>query len=284
MKIKRKVNFDICTYCNHRCSFCSNSDPRTIKDQTSIEDFIQVMDNITRHVDIFELGLSAKGEVLINKDFEAIIKASKERYTIPYLYFSSNGALLNREKAIILIEAGIDSIKFSINAIDALTYENVHKVDDFDCVINNFRDLLLLKKEHYPHIKLTISSVIDMDDTALKEHFKSLFTEEFDLIDSISRYALSYTPKFDLSNSSEPITKRCSVPFQEIYINSDGTLGLCCKDYFDEINFGSLKEHDFLKLYHSHFFESIRQMHETGEFPDSHLCKKCLLFNESQDV
>jgi len=276
--LKRKINFDICTHCNHRCTFCSNSDSRTIKDQTSLHDFIIVMDNLTRYIQISELGLSAKGEILINKDIEEIIKAAKKIYHIPYLYFSTNGALLTKEKAVQVIEAGIDSIKFSINATDAKSYHSIHKVDDFDRVIDHFKHLLILKKEHYPYLKLSISSVTLQDETSLIEAFQDIFGEDFVHIDRISRYAISYTPKFDASLASPTITKRCSIPFEEIYINSDGSLGLCCKDYFDEINFGSLKKSDFLELYHSKMFASIRAMHENGVFSDNHLCQKCLLF------
>ena len=59
--MKKKVNFDVCTFCNHKCTFCSNADERTIKYQTSIEEFQKVMKNVMQYVEIDELGLSAKG-------------------------------------------------------------------------------------------------------------------------------------------------------------------------------------------------------------------------------
>ncbi|WP_300900406.1 hypothetical protein [uncultured Helicobacter sp.] len=51
------------------------------------------MDNVLKYVQTDELGLSAKGEVLLNKDLEAIIWHCKNVYKIPYVYISSNGAL-----------------------------------------------------------------------------------------------------------------------------------------------------------------------------------------------
>lgn len=278
MKLKRKVNFDICTYCNHKCTFCSNSDSRTIKDQTTLDDFKKVMKNLTNYVEVSELGLSAKGEVLVNKEFAQIIESCKKDFSIPYVYFSTNGALLTNEKAIELLEAGVDSIKFSINALDANSYKNVHLVDDFDLVIENFKNLLLLKKSEYKHLKITISSVIDMDEKILKGEFKKIIGDNFNLIDNISVYALTYTPKLEEVSLEQVVTKKCSIPFNEIYINSDGSLALCCKDYFDEISFGSLKDNDFMELYNSKAFTEIREMHEKSEFPDNHLCKNCLLY------
>ncbi|WP_342352868.1 SPASM domain-containing protein [Helicobacter marmotae] len=68
----------------------------------------------------------------------------------------------------------------------------------------------------------------------------------------------------------------CHTPFDEIYINADCSLILCCKDYFNSINFGSLLTHDFLELYTCKAFEDIRYMQKTGNFPPYHLCKQCL--------
>ncbi len=276
----KKVNFDICTFCNHKCTFCSNSDPRTIKEQTSLSDFKKVMRNVAKYVNITELGLSAKGEVLVNKEFADIIRSSKEEFTVPYVYFSTNGALLDERKALEILEAGVDSIKFSINAVDAKSYESVHLVDDFEIVIKNFKNLLKLKREKFNRLKVTISSVIDLDKESLVESFKEPIGEDFELVDDVAVYAITYTPKFNKVSSEQKVTKKCSIPFNELYINSDGSLGLCCKDYFDAVNFGSLLENDFMDIYNSKEFLEIREMHQKSEFPDNHLCKNCLLYGE----
>jgi len=278
-KMKKKLNFDVCTFCNHKCHFCSNSDARTIKYQTSADEFTQVMHNVLKYVTCDEIGLSAKGEVLVNKEFTQIVKICKEQFHIPYVYISSNGALMDENKAIEVIEAGLDSIKFSINALTCKEYEEVHKVDDFEKVIANFQTLLELKRTRYPHLKLFLSSVMDTTQEQLEEGFRTLFPKDFDLIDGISLYKLTYTPKFEKVDSSKQPSAKCSIPFRELYINSDGSLGLCCKDYFDEINFGSLLENDFMDVYNSQSFQEVREMHRKSEFPDGHLCKNCLLFD-----
>lgn len=236
------------------------------------------MRNVLQYVETDELGLSAKGEVLVNKEFTEIVRSAKEEFGIAYLYISSNGALMDEAKAVEVIEAGLDSIKFSINALSREAYKEVHKVDDFDKVIANFKTLLKLKKEKYPQLKLFLSSVIDMSKEELEEGFRELFGKDFDLIDGVSLYALTYTPKFEVDSTKQPSAK-CFIPFRELYINSDGTLGLCCKDYFDEVNFGSLLENDFMEVYNSKAFKEIREMHKKSAFPDGHLCKKCLLFD-----
>jgi MoaA/NifB/PqqE/SkfB family radical SAM enzyme len=282
MKLNKKVNFDVCTFCNHACTFCSNPDERTIKAKVSLSQFKKVMDNIIRYIQIDEIGLSAKGEVLINNDLDKIISSVKHDYGIPYTYISSNGALATKKTMEKLLSSGLDSTKFSINALTQQTYKKVHLKDDFHLVIENLKSLISLKKTKYQNHKIFISSVISMDINQLKNSFKTILGEEdYNYINDIFLYNLDYTPKFEEIHKDTPITKKCSIPFNEIYINSDCTLGFCCKDYFDEISFGSLLKHDFLELYNSKEYEDLRKMHINSHFPDNHICKNCLLYGDA---
>lgn len=158
------------------------------------------MDNILQYVETSELGLSAKGEVLLNNDLESIISHCKNIYNIPYIYISSNGALMSESRAISLIESGLDSIKFSINAIDSIHYKKVHNRDDFDKVIQNFSTLLKLKKEKYPHLKLLISSVLTPYNTQNpQEAFEKIFGADSKFINNILPYQRTLTQKEHIS-------------------------------------------------------------------------------------
>lgn len=201
MKMQKKINFDVCTFCNHACDFCSNPDKRTKKATTSLKDFITTMDNVMQYVETSEMGLSAKGEVCLNKELESIIKACKTRYKIPYVYISSNGALLNPARAKSLLESGLDSVKFSINAVDKEQYKQVHNRDDFDKVIENFKALIELKKSQYPHLRLFISSVLTSYNAKNpKEAFNKIFGKDAEFINAIWHYERSWTMK-DSTNS-----------------------------------------------------------------------------------
>lgn len=309
-KMHKKINFDVCTFCNHQCTFCSNPDKRTKKAITSFADFKRAMDNVMRYVSTNEMGLSAKGEVLLNKDLESIIAHCKQAYKIPYVYISSNGALLDAKRAQSLLESGIDSIKFSINAVDETSYAQTHSKNDFQKVIQNFKHLIHLKKTAFPNLKLLISSVLTPLNAANpKAHFERIFGKDFLYIDAILPYTRAMTQKeyaynviggghttnnptlnptttkastkSNFTATKQPINQKplCHIPFDEIWINSDCSLILCCKDYFDTINFGSLLKYDFLELYHSKDFQSLRDMHISGNFSGQHLCRFCLGLN-----
>ena len=237
------------------------------------------MNNMGQYLEIEELGLSAKGEVFINKDLPQIISLAKTHYKIPYVYISSNGALATKEKLEDVISLGLDSIKFSINAFSQEEYKNVHLVDDFEKVINNLNDLLDLKDNKYSHVKVFISAVTKLTKEEVLNYFKKL-CPKYKLINDILIYPLGYTQRDGQINSSEKVTRKCPIPLKEIYINSDCNVVLCCVDYFGEHTFGSLLNNDFLDIYKSDKFTQIRKMHLDNQFPDNHLCRNCLLFKD----
>lgn len=279
MRKNFKLNFDICSFCNHKCTFCSNDDDRTIKSKINYKDFLTIMKNIIKYSNIDSLSLSAKGEVLLNKDLEKIIISSKTNYEIPYVYFSTNGALLTKKRSVDILEAGIDSIKFSINAFSNEEYLKVHKKNDFEKVIHNLKYILELKKEDLFKVKIFISAVTDKKVDEVKNIFKDLYGDLFKYIDDIFIYELQFTPKFEEHRKITIDAKNCLIsPFKEIYVNSDSTLGFCCKDFFDEISFGSLLENDFKKLYNCNEYKQLRNRFITNKFEKKSLCYQCLSF------
>jgi len=282
VKKKFKVNFDICTYCNHGCTFCSNADAKTPKDKVKFKDYVSVMDNLVKHIDISELALSAKGEVLMNHDLEKIIVQSKKIYKVPYLYFSTNGYYLDAKRANSILEAGIDSIKFSINATDKEAYQKIHLKDDFERVIKHLKYLILLKKSQYKELKIFISIVTNEPKNDVLKAFEKLLGA-LDAINDIFVYKLQYRPHqggIEIDTSKVIIdNSNCLIsPLKEIYVNSDCSLGFCCLDYFDEINFGSLLEDDFMKLYEGAEYKNMRQRFIENNFPKESLCYNCLAF------
>ena len=66
---------------------------------------------------------------------DQFVKKAKQ-LGIKRVYITTNGALANIEKVTKCIDAGLDSIKFSINASNREEYKTVHGYDDFDKVIN----------------------------------------------------------------------------------------------------------------------------------------------------
>ena len=121
------------------------------------------------------------------------------------------------------------------------------------------------------------AEIIEQFKKKLRGYFKN-----FDLINDILHYTITYTSKFEKNGDDESRLRPCPLVFNEVYIDADCRLALCCKDYFKEFDFGSLLKNDFKELYFSKPMEEIRLMHQNIAFPKDHTCRKCLLFSPKE--
>jgi MoaA/NifB/PqqE/SkfB family radical SAM enzyme len=87
-----------------------------------------------------ELGrvaLHGIGEPLLNKDLPRIIRYLKGRKA--YVFFNSNGILLNARCQHQLIDAGLDEMRISLDAASQAVYKAVRSSDQFARVLGNVR-------------------------------------------------------------------------------------------------------------------------------------------------
>lgn len=272
-----KINIDVCTVCNHRCTFCSNPDSRMLQATLDAEDFSHVAADIAKHVTVEELGLSAKGEPLLNRDLPAIIRMGKEIIGAKYIYISTNGALLTPDTLQTLLDAGLDSIKISLNAFTRETYRERHGRDDFEAVMANLRHALDLKKERI--FKILISSVSEERPSLIHAHLLDLLgAERLERLNAAWQYDYCYTPHFEAPPRPGRLDP-CPLPFTEIYINANLDLTPCCVDYFGELPLGNLKRKSIAELWEGEAIATLRKSLLKDSLPNEHLCVRCLSYS-----
>jgi len=195
MNFPNRVYIDISSYCNHKCIFCSNSDSRTVKSILSLDKFKKVLLNIMNHVEIKELGLYGKGEPFLNKDILEFIRYAKNK-KIDYVFITTNGTLLNEKISYEILNSGLDSIKFSINALDKKEYFKIHGKDEFEKVLDNLCHIVQLKKTIFSKVKILISTINkNLNEEKVINFFITLLKDDFKYIDLIFYYPPGFTPK-----------------------------------------------------------------------------------------
>lgn len=105
---------EVTNACNHSCIFCANSKFDRRRGYIDSELAKKILHE-AHELGTENVGFYATGEPLMNQNLEEYIRYAKELGYL-YIYITTNGALLTKERAKRLIEAGIDSIKISLNA------------------------------------------------------------------------------------------------------------------------------------------------------------------------
>ena len=112
------------------CFFCPNPTMTRTRAVMKSDLAYKVMEDAAAN-SIREISFYSTGEPFLNKQLPDYIKAAKE-LGFTYVYLSSNGGRPVSARLEAALDAGLDSIKFSVNAGDRETYELVHGHDDFE--------------------------------------------------------------------------------------------------------------------------------------------------------
>ena len=100
-----------------------------------LEDFISLIDEIGPT--LVRLDLFNYGEPFLHPQALEMIEYVKKNYPGIYLYISTNGLLLDKEKIKRIVRAGVDEFTFSVDGADQETYEKYRCRGDFNRVLRN---------------------------------------------------------------------------------------------------------------------------------------------------
>ncbi|MDD5681325.1 MAG: radical SAM/SPASM domain-containing protein [Candidatus Omnitrophica bacterium] len=263
--------------CNHRCSFCFNS--RSTRKKGNINP--KLLESILKEayeLGAREVGFYATGEPLLFKNIEQYIKLAKET-GYDYIYITTNGALASPDKVKSLISAGLNSIKFSINAATRETYKLIHGKDDFDRVIENLKQARIFRDRNNMKFNIGVSCVLTDMSYGEKGH-------AVDTIGKIADDIVFVTAGNQggyMNNESKSHAVRntpCSMLFNRFHVSHEGYFTLCCVDYqnylaVSDLNYTSLKD-----AWASKIAVDMRNKHLSSNIEGT-LCYNCLMGKNS---
>lgn len=287
---KGNMLLELTNICNHRCIFCAN---KKMKRKKGYMDFdfcknilLQAYNEGGR-----EVGFYATGEPLVYPKLTEVIKYAKE-IGFEYTYITTNGALFTKEKAVELINAGLDSIKFSINATDKDTYKLIHGVDDFDRVIENLKMLYEYRKTSGKKFKIFISHVATRFTEDKLKDFKEKYSEYCDdiaFMPVINQCGHNSEMKDLLScqTSSELLIHKpispipCARIFNGLAVSYEGYLTACCVDFENYLIVADLNKVSLKDAWNSEKFQELRQKHINKDV-DGLMCQNCCNYSEKE--
>jgi MoaA/NifB/PqqE/SkfB family radical SAM enzyme len=239
------------------------------------EDFYNRVMEDAYECGVREVGLFINGEPFVNVNLGKFIhKAKKIGYE--YVYITTNGALAHPDRIKEVIDCGLDSIKFSINAATQESYKLVHGRDDFDTVCRNLSFCHDYRegcgKKYNIFGSFVVTKITERETELFKENLSKFF-------DEFAFYKMRGQGGLMLGNAElgHGFTARskCSLPFNTININYDGKLMACCEDInhniaIDDLNLVPLKE-----AWYGENMTNFRKMHLDGKLKGT-LCEACL--------
>lgn len=237
---------------------------------------------------------SGFGEPLLHPEFAEMASWIKQR--VPFLYFFTNGALITEELADKLVAARVDAVVFSIGGATAGTYEHVRGMD-MEQPLGGIANLVFAKARRGCHLPELSFNVVQMNsvlpelpgivDAAVRfgvnrislpqmwveneaARQESVFTNP--TARALIEQAVAYAGERGVAmtaSSLVPVPRRCSSPWDTMYVSYDGDVYSCAVERY---RMGNVAVQRPLALWRSGGYRALR--HQLSRDPKA-ICPNC---------
>lgn len=295
-----KINIDIANACNFKCNFCFHGiNDQELKDSDfnpgvmDYELFKIIIQQIKEFPEKIKcIGLAGVGEPLLNKRLPDMIQLTNEYDVADKVVVTTNGSLLRQKFSDLLINAGLDEIIISIEALNDKKYYDITAAKvNFEELVNNIRYLYRNKGKCKVFVKIMNIAFDDQND---ERKFHEIFNSIADMA-YVERIIPQFMPvNYDAlgldyerslyDNELLPI-EVCSMIFYAMQITTSGNVSPCCVDYDESVIFGNVRTDHLYDIWNSSQFNEFRITHLAKKRNSIELCKDCnyLIYNARDD-
>lgn len=292
----KSVKIELTGRCNYRCGFCAlrmrDCQPKADEDM-DLEFFKEIT------VDMFnagvrEIGVFYLGESLMNPNLTVKAVEWLKMMGMPYVFLTTNGSLATPAVLHRLMSAGLDSLKFSINAADMEQFEEVMGVKRklYADALDNLKAAYEIRESCGYATKLYASSIrYDGDQQARMEELVSrrvrpYVDEWYELpLYSMGSVAtqreeeLGYRPTAGNQGRIGGLVRPlpCWSAFTEGHVRSDGVVSLCCFDADGRFQVGNLHKDKWMDIWNNDKFAKIREAHLKEDLTGT-VCEECVAY------
>ena len=292
----RSVKIEVSPRCNYRCGFCAL---RTREVQPKWDMDFDLFKRVTREMreaGVEEIGVFYLGESFMNPRLLVdCIWWCKQILDFPYVFLTSNASMAFPEAVEECMKAGLDSLKWSVNAADDEQFEHVMGVSKrlFHRALYNIRAAHDVRKDGGYKTGLYASSIRydgeqqEKMEALLAEHVLPYVDEHYwlPLYGQMTHWTeersreLGYYPTAGnqgrIGALRDPLP--CWSAFTEGHVTADGLLTACCFDSDGRFAMGDLTKQSFMEAWHSAVFMTLREAHLKKDVQGT-ICEGCLAY------
>ena len=291
----RSVKIELTSRCNYRCTFCSLKDRDSPSNMDMDFEMFKRITQEMREAGVEEIGVFYIGESCVNP--ELLVQAIKHVKDIgfSYCFLTTNGSLMTAELAAECMRAGLDSLKFSINAADPEQFIEVMRVKPklFETALQNIADCRLVRDSHNFKCGLYASSIQYDGEQAermqklldervipfVDEHYQLPLYGQMAQLDAAKSAQAGFVPTAGnqgrIGALRQPLP--CWAVSTEGHVRADGHLSACCFGADDKFDMGDLTRQSFMEAWHSETFRALRRAHLKRDVSGT-VCEDCVAY------
>jgi radical SAM protein with 4Fe4S-binding SPASM domain len=270
------ISIEPTTACNLACPECPSGLKKFTRDTGKLE--LDMNERILKSVgrQLFYINYYFQGEPFLHPQFLAIVAAAHERKI--YTATSTNAHFITKEKAIEIVDSGLNRLIISIDGLTQATYENYRIHGKLDKVITGTKNIVAAKnirKSSTPHL------IFQFLVTQQNEHqIKELYNLAKEL--NVDEVRLKTVQVYDYENGNELLPKNekysrykqgkngryriktktgnhCWRMWSSTVFTWNGILVPCCFDKDAQYQLGNLQHNTFRSIWKNPLYTGMRK-------------------------
>jgi len=222
---------------------------------------------------------AANGEPLLHKSIIEMLKYAVDN-SGTLVTLTTNGTIMNDNKADLIIDAGVDIIDISIDAFKDETYAIVRKGGNLEVTRKNVLNLIKKSKENGARIKVVVSFV----ETDLNRNEADDFKKYWELNGAdyvvIRRMHSCSGAKSELANitrenNADILRRPCLYPWERLVLNARGELAYCPSDWVHGSVLADYRITSVQEIWNGKKYKNLRDAHLKNDYKDFPFCGQC---------
>ena len=282
------VLLELVNRCNLECTFCYQGYRNDAQKYTlEIESLKKIFAEFKKYK-LDALILSAS-EPLLFKDFDKVLKMAEDAKIMDQFLFT-NGTLLNEKNSEKILNSSLTRLFISLDAATESTYDKVRipvgknklNTNRLEALEKNIKNFMSMRKSQKKKLPLTRVSFIALDKNF--HEIDTFISKWVDIVDSVEVQRESsikiYDEIFKKKYNDKLVLKdyKCSQPWGQVSIYSDGIVTPCCSTVGRNIPIGNVLENGLKKIWDSGAMWKIRSGLLNNK--PQKVCKLCLEYKK----
>jgi MoaA/NifB/PqqE/SkfB family radical SAM enzyme len=282
----RIIDVELTNTCNFHCLMCPVGTGAQVRKKGFMSDevFHRVLDEAAEHGT--PLRFILWGEPTLHPKWLDWMAETVDRGLLAH--FNTNGSRITEADMRRLVDAGVQSVKFSFQGVDRKSYREMRNTDYYEELLTKVKQLHDIRGDApYPFIH--VSTTITYEGPELVSAFRErvcAFTDkatvgrtELERFD-VSKAKLSDEERAALTRmkGEEHLVRKhpnCPEVYDKLSVNWDGRVSACCRDFEAVMQVGDVLAQPLAEIWKADKLDFYRRCLARGEYDRFELCRIC---------
>jgi len=269
-----EVDIEVTSSCDADCIMCPRRRMRRQPGPMAMPLFRKIVDEAVA-LGVRDLVLNGYGEISTLRNCRDYLAYIRERSRSIRVIVDTNGMRMDEAVASAYVELGVDVVNIAIDGATAQTFERIRKDLKLATVEANVHRLIDLRNRAGASRPFIMVHMIYMPENA---HETELFLQKWTGVADRAGIAglvsrVGSVPVRRVNRTSEKAP--CILPWRQLPILSDGSVGLCCDDWDGAGGVGNVTGQSIKEIWRSQQRRHLRQLHLAGRAGEIALCAAC---------